>query len=174
MRLAGFTHVLLAGILFAGVVGAYGAWYAHVDRVSAEAAAIREEIADIREGSAAAADAERTLAQLAGTEEAIRGYFVSTEDVVPFLESLSRDGARLGSRVEVVSVSEFPGKARGGITVSLKVSGSFDSVMRTLGSIEYSPYDITFQKVTLDAVSSDGATTWVAAVTMAVGTSAPH
>lgn len=174
MRLTGFTHVMLAGILFLGVVGAYGAWYAYVDRVSAEAAAIREDIVRIKQGSAAAADTQRMLESLSGTEETIRSYFVSTQDVVPFLESLGREGERLGSRVEVVSVSELPKSSRGGITVGLKISGSFDSVLRTLGSLEYSPRDIEVEKVTLDAVSAAEGVVWTAQATAIVGTSNPE
>lgn len=173
MRLTAFTHVLLAGILFASMVGLYGAWYAHVDRITAEAATIRKDIAEIKQGNKAAADAARMLTDLAGTEDTIRQHFISPADVVPFLESLGKDGARLGSAVEVVSVSESNTARTGSISISLKITGSFDSVMRTLGTIEYSPYDLAFEKVTLDATSSEGATTWAANVTMVVGTAAP-
>lgn len=174
MRLTGLTHAILASILFLGVVSVYGVWYAYVDRVSAEAAAIREDIVRITEGGTVAADTQRVLETLSSTEETIRSYFVSTQDIVPFLESIRREGTRLGSSVEVVSVSELPKSSRGGITVGLKISGSFDSVMRTLGSLEYSPRDIQVGKVTLDAEAAAESSMWTAQATAIVGTSNPE
>lgn len=162
MRFTALTHVILSALLLATMVAAYGAWHAYVDSITRDAAAMREELVSAQPTAAAGGEGS----------ERVRGYFVPTAGVVPFLASLAKEGARLGSSVEVVSVSQSS-EAGDGIVASLTIAGSFDSVMRTLGYIEYAPYDSAFERVSLDAVSSGEAGQWVARVTMRIGTIAP-
>jgi hypothetical protein len=87
---------------------------------------------------------------------------------------LQSTGTYLKSNVQVVSVSATPGTPTGVLDLSLKIDGTFDSVARTLGAIEYGPYDITITSLTFDTnPSSVTATTepqWSAAATYTVGT----
>jgi hypothetical protein len=51
--------------------------------------------------------------------------------------------------------------------MSLRIVGSFDAVMRTLGAIEYQAYDTTLANVTLDTPTGEN---WTASASFLVGT----
>ncbi len=150
----------------------YGAWYAHVGQESALAVSLAAQIEEANQKSIKAEEAKQQLEKAASDEAAIKGYFVSTSDVVSFLESLQSTGASYGTKVEVVSVSSVPSKPHAQLQLSLSITGSFDAVERTLGAIEYQPYDTVVQNLTLDTpAQATGAAQWTAAATLLVGTS---
>ena len=100
----------------------------------------------------------------------MQSYLVRQEEIVPFLDQLERTGASLGSVVTVASVSEEQGTERDRILLSLSIAGSFDSVVRTLGAIEYGPYDSAVSSMTLDTVADTEAQgRWTATATFALG-----
>lgn len=155
--------------LLASAMTAYGLWYRYAAQAADRAAALATEIAERRMDLDRARDAEARLASLAEDEVAIQKHFVSTQDVVPFLESLERTGSALGADVEVVSVGAVT-EPRPSLNVSLKITGGFDSVLRTLGAIEYAPYDIEIVSLTFDTVPTGTASAWTAAATFVIGT----
>ncbi|MGK2908740.1 MAG: hypothetical protein ACSLE1_02925 [Sphingobium sp.] len=171
MRRRAIIQLAIALLVLAGVCGAYAFWYVQVGKESAEAASLAEQIRMRVQDSARAKEAEKALASLASDEASIRGYLIRQEDVVPFLGTLEGMGSRFGSSVEVVSVSSEDGPARGRVLLSLRIAGSFDAVVRTLGAIEYGPYDSAVQNVTLDTSTSEGGgRSWTASATFAIGT----
>jgi hypothetical protein len=172
MRLTHFTHVLLALLLLAGTFVAYGAAYHIVDKKTADAAAAEAAIATKTQEAARAQEAQEQLAGLAADETQIGQYFVATRDVVPFLTAIESTGRTFGTKVSVVSVSAAPGKPHGHLTLSVSVTGAFDNVLRTVGALEYAPYDITLQNLTLDTAGNTpgAASEWEAAATFMVGT----
>ena len=101
----------------------------------------------------------------------IRQYILGKEDVEPFLETLQSGGRSLGTKIEVLSVSDAPIAGHPRIALSITITGTFDAVMRTLGSIEYGPYDGVLTNLTLDTSGSDikGASTWTAASVFSLG-----
>ncbi len=148
-------------------------WYNAVVAESAQATQLAGEIKAKSDDSARAEQAKEELAALGTDQSAVQQYFVSTNDVVPFLEQLQSTGSFLGSNVQIASVSATPGTPYGELSLSLSIAGSFNSVMRTLGSIEYGPYDTAINTLTLDAPPSTtgtAATQWVANGVFTVGT----
>jgi len=175
MRHLSVIQLIAALILLAGIVGAYGLWYRMVGKASAETAALAEGIRARSQDSERAAAAKEALGSLVADEEGVRQYLVRTGDVVPFLERLEDTGTALGSSVDVVSVSAEQGAGRERIVLSLKIAGSFDSVLRTLGAIEYGPYDSALTGLSFDTVRSAESGTpegWTAAATFSIGTQA--
>jgi len=164
----------MALVVFVAALGVYGIWYSLVGKSSVEAAALSEEIRTKSQDSARVAAAKVALESLAEDEAAMRAYLVREQDIVPFLSTLEDTGASLGSSVEVVSVSADSKGERSQIQLSLKITGSFDAVLRTLGAIEYGPYDSAIQSVTFDTVPAEGgaAGSWTAAATFTLGTQA--
>lgn len=169
MKLRHVIHPLLMIGVLALALSAYAAWYGKVGEESANAVALAQKIEEAKQQGSQARAAKEELARASANEAAITGYFVDTKDVVPFLETLQSTGTRLNSKVEVVSVSSEPAKPHARLLLSLRITGSFDSVMRTLGTIEYQPYDTTIQSLTLDTPPGE-ASMWTAAVTLSVGT----
>jgi hypothetical protein len=163
--------ILVLGLLAAGS-GVYAWWYAQVAGATDRAAALATEINEIRLDSERARDARDQLAALGTDEAAVRAHVVPAQDVVPFLETLEATGASLGSDVEVVSVSAQQ-EPRPNLALSVRITGGFDAVLRTLGAIEYAPYDIELRQLSLDTAGGSATTTpWVASATLLVGTSA--
>ncbi len=173
MRLTHFTHVLLALLLLAAAFGAYGLSYHIVDQKTADAAAAQSEIESKALEAAQDRQAQNQLAGLEADEAQVSSYFVQTRDVVPFLTAIEATGHTFGTKVSVVSVSDAPGTPHGHLTISVSVTGPFDSVLRTVGALEYAPYDISLSNLTLDTTdaSKGSASDWSAAATFVVGTS---
>ncbi|HRH55349.1 MAG TPA: hypothetical protein PK609_00590 [Candidatus Paceibacterota bacterium] len=170
MRRLALVHLAIAGTLLALVLGAYGFWYVSVGKASATATALSSDIKMRGQDTARVAAAKDALALLTADEESIRAYRIREAEIVPFLGSLESTGTTLGSQVEVVSVGSEPIEGKPGIRLSLKITGSFDSVLRTLGAFEYGPYDGTVENVTLDTNSGEAASVWTATATLRIGT----
>jgi len=171
-----YIHLSTALILFAGIIAAYGFWYATVGTASAEAAQLAEKIKTAGHDSARVAAAKAALVSLAEDELSVRTYLVPTNDVVPFLEGLEQTGKQLGAAVEVASVSAQNSTNRPHLLLALKITGSFDSVLRTLGAIEYGPYDSELTNLTLDTPrleAGEASVAWTATATFTIGTQAP-
>lgn len=160
MRPYAFPAIALLAALCAAA--GYAFLFSQVSALSEEAHALSSDIAAHTSTHAAALAARDALAELAEDEAFVMSRFVSSADIVPFLERLEGRGAPLGSEVRVVSVSDTA--AEGKVTVALSISGSFDAVVRTLGRIEHDAFAGASRNVALDA--SEGA--WTAAVTLDV------
>lgn len=169
-------HLVAAVLILLGVLGTYAAWYSFVASVSNQASTLKTEIQTKADDTKRIAQARSTIDLLHNDESIIGQYFVSINDVVTFLSGLQALGQSLGSSVEVLSVSADGKSPRGHLALSLKISGSFDSVMRTLGAIEYGPRDMRLVDLTLDtpvtqiSSSTESHAIWTAATIFTVGT----
>lgn len=169
MRRPATIHFFIA--LGFAVIALVGYVIAYVAFSSAREDALQAviEVARIEEEDAAIAKAQDAIEALESDEAMLRSYFVEETDIVPFLEELERTGGTLESKVEVVSVT--PATDPGGrLVLALRIEGSFASVMRTLGTIEYGPRDIRIQSVTLDTPRNDEGSVWTAAAIFSVAT----
>lgn len=168
------VHLLIALAVLGGTLIAYGIAYQGLGKLSASVAATTEEVAAKKENASAAALAEEELKRLTIEEDAIRAYYVIPDDIVTFLEELQAKGTTLGTTVTVESVSANTAP-RPHLDLSLNVTGTFDAVVRTVGAIEYSPYDLIVSNLTLDiagAAEGDepGVIRWTAGMKLMVGT----
>lgn len=170
MKIKHYTHAIIMILVFIGAVSVYGAWYAAIGRESASALSLQSQIQTKTEIAASAQTARSQLTKALSDQASITGYFVSTNNIVPYLSTLQSTGAKYGTKVEVVSVTSQPAQPHTLLQLSLRITGPFDSVERTLGAIEYEPYDTTITNVTLDTPGGAGTRQWTAAVTMNVGT----
>lgn len=167
-----YFQLISAAALFAIVLIGYALWYHALGSVSGELADLSAKVAAQNRSAAQAIAAEDELAKLSAEEGAIHGYFVSTSDIVSFLEALQKTGSALGAKVSVTSVSANAAP-RPHLDLALTISGSFDAVMRTIGAIEYGPHDIVVKTLTVDSgTSADGSASagWTAALALQVGT----
>ncbi len=160
-------------LVFFALLGVYGFLFAHISSQSAVAASLGSQIAQQTKTTSRVAEAKAQLDQLSTQQAAIHQYFVSTNDVVPFLESLQTTGKYFNANVEVASVSAVPGSPFGHLDLSLKITGSFNAVLRTVGTIEYQPYDTHISMLTLDTPATNSASSspsWTATLGVEVGT----
>jgi hypothetical protein len=163
--------LLIALATLALMLALYVAWFYGVSQVSASIRATEEKIVLARQESLQNIKTKEALLALSSNADMIRGFFVEKESLVSFLEALSKTGTLLGSTLEVVSVSDSKdanGNPR--IVVALKIQGSFDVVLRTVGALEQGPYDSKVENLHLEARQLDVlGEPWTASVTLSVG-----
>lgn len=161
-------HLVVAFLILVGVAAAYAFWYLHITALRGEVAVLAAEATAAEANAGEIAAARQTLSTLAVDEEFFGSYFVSTSTLVSYLESVEATGRSLGTEADIVSVTPG-GKGDPRIVVAFKAVGSFAAVMRTVGAIEYGPYDAHITSITIDTnAGSEGA--WAATGSISVGT----
>lgn len=144
----------------------YGIGYSAVSTKSAKVAELQNSIVAKTETVNRIAATRATLASIASDEAVVQGYFVPEANIVAFIKSLQAHGRALGTTVSVLSVSTVGTTAEPALALSLTTEGTFDAVMRTVGSIEHSPYALSISA--LDVVQ-DGKESWHADFKLLVG-----
>jgi len=166
-----YTHLAIALLVCAASAAGYAFWYLHVEKTGKKVAALELSVAARSEELRNIQEARNALVTLTEREANLQGYFVPDAEVVPFLEEVGDVGRTLGSVVEVVSVTEGEREGRGTVSLSLRITGPFDAVMRTVGALEYAPYDIVLTNFSADAVErGEAGALWGAQATYEVGT----
>jgi hypothetical protein len=156
-------------VIFAIALGAYAYWYSMLTAATTAVAQLVEEVNSRTQDEASSAHAANELAQLAPAARDIQNYSVLPDTIVTFLEDQQSLGRSLGAAISVVSVTANP-NPRPHLDLALAISGSFAAVMRTVGAIEYSPYDITVHSLNLSTTNTTATPGWTAAMTLSVGT----
>lgn len=160
------TQLILAFLVCAAALVGYGIWYAAIANQSIAASALQSQI-DVKTATISQmASTRAALAEIAGDESVVQGYFVPETGVVTFIDGLESRGRSLGANVGVLSVSTGGAPARPVLLFSLSITGTFDAVMRTVGAIEYAPYDISVSALTLEQSDKNS---WHADLKLLVG-----
>jgi len=162
-----FASLLFASTLLLAALIAYGYGYYLISKKTVAVAELEQSILAKTETASRVSSARAALAEISGDEAAVQAYFVSQEQVVPFIDALQSTGASLGTKVEVLSVSQKPATDHPALGVTLAITGPFDGVFRTAGAIEFAPYDVTVD--TFGLSQDAGGTSWRANVTLTVG-----
>lgn len=174
------THFAVAVVVFVLTLAVYGFLYAAVANKSAAVAGLDERIQAKVETSHRIASARAALADISDNETTMRGYFVSESDVVAFINDLEARGRLQNASVTVLSVSTASENAHSALTIALTIKGTFEAVMRTLGSVEYAPYYLRIGTLSLGLdtpaggkSASNGKNSWHADLSIIVGSTAP-
>ena len=163
------SQLVVMSLVCAAVFVGYGMWYAAVSAKSATVAELQNSIIAKTETVNRIAATRATLAGIANDEAVVQDYFVPEASVVAFIDSLQSHGKALGTAVSVLSVSTVGTTALPALALSLNIKGTFDALMRTIGSIEYSPYDLSISAL---EVVQDGKDNWHADLKLLVGSRA--
>ncbi|MHB1163353.1 MAG: hypothetical protein ACYCZZ_02420 [Minisyncoccota bacterium] len=160
------AHLLLALAVLVAVLFGYGAWYTIVSNKSGEVSDLQSQITAAGENMSRIAATRAAFAEIAGDEAKVQSYFVSGSGVVAFINSLEALGLAQKATVSVRSVSTGGSPSRPALLLSITVKGTFDAVMRTLGAIEYAPYDLSISTL---SIGEDSQKNWQADVNLIVG-----
>ncbi len=161
-----FFHL---GILFiASIVACVGfsMWYATLSAKSAAVANLQNQIITKTETVHHVAFARAALAEIADDEMTVQSYFVPETGVVAFINELETRGRAQGTVVRVLSVSTRTTGTQPMFEFMLAIDGPFDTVMRTIGGIEYAPYAISISTLSL---AQNDENSWHADLKLAVG-----
>ncbi|MDQ3245069.1 MAG: hypothetical protein M3P22_01870 [bacterium] len=103
---------------------------------------------------------DRSLKKIEVEKQALESHFVSSKDVVPFLNFFEKSGTLVGADTEVSSVSVAIDNSA--ILVDLKTNGSFEAVYKYITLIENSPYELEIVSFTLNKgnESESSSSTW--------------
>lgn len=82
----------------------------------------------------------------------LKSYIVDDNHIDEFVSWIENEGDSIGVPITINSVSVSPTK-KNILSVSFNGSGSFDKVMKTISLIEYSPYQIHINKLSLNKVT---------------------
>lgn len=157
---------IVALVMLALSLAGYAAFRVFVTRESVAVATLSAQVGAKSDESTRVAAARAALSQLAGEEAAVHAYFVPQSGIVSFVDDLQSRGSALGTTVAITSISAASGSQRPTLIVSADVTGPFDAVMRTLGSIEEAPYDVTVTGVSVTLTTKG---TWAAHIDLSVG-----
>ncbi|HET9641400.1 MAG TPA: hypothetical protein VFP46_00945 [Candidatus Paceibacterota bacterium] len=163
------AQLTIAGVACLTALIAYGGAYGVVSMKSDAVSALQSQIDAHTETVNRLSSARAMLAELASEESALQNYFVPQSGIVSFIDGLQALGRSLGSVVQVRSVSTGGTTARPTLSLSLLIRGPFDSVVRTIGAIEYGPYAISVVKLSL---SQSDKGVWDANMDIVVGSRA--
>lgn len=159
-------HLIFASLACILMLIGYGVWYASVEAKSVAVANLENQISTKIETESRITSTRASIAEIAGDEATLQSYFVPETGVVAFIDHLDTQGKLLGATVSVLSVATSDAGARPELTLTLAVKGTFDAVMRTIGAIEYAPYDLSISKLSL---RQDAKNKWHADLNLHVG-----
>lgn len=168
MNVRAFIPLILAVLVLIASIGLYAGGYYLLNRLTDTAASLASQATLANQQLENATRAHSALTSGAAGQN-VNQYLVTKNDIVPFLESLQAVGTPLGSSVSVVSVTDQSDKLHSRIALSLSITGSFDAVMRTLGGIEYAPYDGVMTSVSMDSAAASSGAGWTALASYSVG-----
>ncbi len=137
--------LIVCGATFVG----YGMWYLTIAEASSTVAHLQQQIDTKTRASDRVALARATFAEIADDEAAVQSHFVPETGVVTFINALETIAYGQKAKMKVLSVSTGEGAKQPTLLFSLTVSGTFDAVMRTIGAIEYAPYDLSVTKLSV-------------------------
>lgn len=160
------THFLIAAVITGAALSGYAGWYATVSNESGRVADLQARITAATASVTRMASVHTAFAEIAGDEATIEGYFVPETGVVSFINGLETLGNAQHATVSVLSVSTGPAAGQPTLLITLSIKGTFDAVMRTVGAIEYVPYDVSFSTL---SIAKDSDASWHADLNMTVG-----
>lgn len=160
------THLSIALSVCAASFIGYGIGYAALSAKSAEVAALQGQIDTKTETVNRIAATRATLASIANDEAIVQNYFVPETSIVSFINELEAHGKLQGATVSVLSVAKSGTDTQPELAFSLTTTGTFDAILRTVGSIEFMPYNILTSALSVTQEAKDS---WRADLKLLVG-----
>lgn len=96
---------------------------------------------------------DRSIKEIDLEKKSIESHFVSSKDVVPFLDFFEQSALRVNAETEVSSVS-VPIE-NDSILVDLKTKGSFESLYKYITLLENAPYELEISSFVLSKENSN-------------------
>lgn len=161
-----FIKLGITLVICAATLTGYGVWHAAISIKSVAIADLESQITAAIETASHVASVRTTLSKIVGDETIIQSYFVPESSVVSFINSLEARGRSQKATVSVLSVSAGGELAQPTLIFTLTIKGTFDAVMRSLGTIEYVPFILSISDLSL---GQDSKNEWHANVRLYVG-----
>ena len=158
-RLHGHILLLVFAIAVAVLsIGIYVYMYRMIDAFSLRTSTLRSAAEAATVNKQREQDFLKAYQETAPKWARLPGYFVSSQDVVSFIEAVEALGGQSGSVVTLSSLDadnldSAPAGKIGGVRAKVDAEGSWSSVMRTLALAETLPYEITVNNLRFAVVN---------------------
>ncbi|MBU6321073.1 MAG: hypothetical protein KGI78_03895 [Patescibacteria group bacterium] len=160
---------ILATCALVAALAVYASSWSSVGAAKAAVADLARKVEAASAESVRLASIDGRLASLGTEAGTIDNYFVPEADVADFINELETRGKEAGAAISIASVAAVPatGAAHPALSIAVTIRGSFDAVLRALGSIEYSPHALSVTSAAV-AAAPDGKS-WTASANLLVG-----
>jgi len=151
------------------IVGLYVFIYAQIDELTTRSLSVKEVVSTRKFDQARAHEVRRVYDATSADRAAVKTLFVSSTDIVPFIEEVEAIGSSTGSVVAVSSIrSDDLASAEAGTVGTLQAHidahGSWQSVMRALSVAENMKYAVSVSNVRMfssrEAVGNKTQVSW--------------
>lgn len=160
------SHLLGALSLCVVSIVLYGMWYTAVSAKSIAAGNLQSTIDEKIKTANQVTTTRAAFANIADEEAAIHAYFVPQMEVSTFIDTLKKYAETLGTTLETPSISVSGTLIQPTLSFTIVVRGTFTAVMRTVGAIEYAPYDLIIPTLSITKDTENG---WHADLKLVVG-----
>ena len=157
---------IAAFLLAMGAIAGYSAGYVALSQKSIDVADLQSKITAVSNTINRTTSAHTTIAKVSADEADIKGYFVSEAQIASLVSDFEARGLAQKASVTVTSVSADTQSSRPAYLIGLTVQGTFDAVARTIGAIEYAPYDLSLKSLVFE---HDLKGAWHASLSLLVG-----
>lgn len=140
--------IIAIGILLA-TLGGYAWWHQGLLEKRMDSNNILQEIQQAVQKEGQLARLASKTEQLVANESLVTKHLVREEDIVSFLRHLEDVGATNNALIEIASVSDTA--KEGQVDVSLKATGSFSSIMKTITMLEHDQYALSAKNINISA-----------------------
>ncbi len=166
-------HFSIALAILVLTTGGYWLWQSQLGVVQNDISSLTTKIVGKEKTLVYARNANKDLASLESTGLTMHNYLISNGNLVAFLAELEGIGKYVDASISTMSVMPKLSTHHPMLRVSVKIIGSFGSVMRSIGAIENMPYYVVVDVITVDhaapLTSASKKTDWTALVTLSVG-----
>lgn len=140
---------IIALVILVATLGGYAWWHQGILAKRTESERLMQEIQQAVQEEGQVARLASKTEQLVANESLIAKHLVRVEDIVPFLRHIEEVGTSNNALVEITSVSDTA--KEGYVDISLKATGGFSSVMKTVAMLEHDQYALSAKNINISA-----------------------
>lgn len=133
--------------IFLAALAAYGGMFYLIQKTGEENATLRAETDQLVARESQVGELKRTLSSIQAKEPMLGSYFIDSNDIVPFLETIEEYGRQTRVSVKFTNVDLKQGPPT--LFVSITSSGTFPDVYRFLSLLEAVPYQTKITQSTM-------------------------
>mgnify|MGYP001612048375 CR=1 FL=1 len=164
-----FVQLGIAFVICIVTLIGYGFWYNLISAKSATVTTLQKQIDAKTTIMNNLTTTQAALAEVEKDEAVVQSYFVPETGAATFFDNLQALGRSLGTTLKVLSASTNTATSPATLTLAVSITGTFDAVMRTVGAVEYAPYDLSISNL---SIGHDGKNNWHADMGVLVGSTA--
>ncbi len=147
------VYLIVSTIFLLGAFSLFGYLFYNVRAESQSVSELSAQIEQLSNEESTSSTLKHSVAVTEGDSSKLNSYFVSSDNVVSFINSMEALGVNVGSDVSTTSID--PGKDSSTLTFNIVAKGSFSSVSRFVTLLENVPYQVRIQKLDLEKNMAD-------------------